>query len=78
MLYLYYSGPTTAAVFNMAVSRANAYYAVCTRCVFLPGATDAELAGRLFGLPKLADFCRTSGNGRCSVSIGGSFQATLD
>ena len=46
-VYLYHSGPTTAAMFDMAVTRSNVYYAACARCVFVPGVTDAELIGRL-------------------------------
>ena len=46
-VYLYHRGPTTAAMFDMAVSRANAYYTAFARCVFVPVVTDAELIGRL-------------------------------
>ena len=80
--YLYHSGPTTAAMFDMAVSRANAYYAACARCVFVPGVTDAELIGRLteaieaplniLAGPNSPTTAEPQAMGVARVSIGGS------
>lgn len=81
-LYLYHRGPATPAMFNMAVSRANAYYAAGARSVFVPGVTDAELIERLVGAieaplnilagPNSPSTAELQEMGVARVSIGGS------
>lgn len=81
-VYLYNKGPATEAMFDMAVSRANAYAAAGARSVFVPGVTDAELIGRLADAieaplnilagPNSPSTAELEALGVARVSIGGS------
>jgi 2-methylisocitrate lyase-like PEP mutase family enzyme len=81
-VYLHNEGAPSAAMFDMAVSRANTYYAAGARCVFVPGVTDADLIERLADAieaplnilagPASPSTAELQAMGVARVSIGGS------
>ncbi len=81
-VYLHNRVATTPAMFDMAVSRANAYYAAGARSVFVPGVADPALIERLADAieaplnilagPASPSTAELQAMGVARVSIGGS------